>query len=45
MGFTAFHLDVAIKLVSVALYGTTSTGDFVPPLRAPTYLGLFIPLA
>ena len=24
MGFTAFHLDIATELVSVALYGTAS---------------------
>ena len=44
-GFTAFHLDVAIKLVSVAPWGIRSTRDLHPPLWTPPYPGLFFPLA
>ena len=37
MGFTAFHLDIATELVSVALYGTASMEDLVPPLHPPMH--------
>jgi hypothetical protein len=45
VGFAALHLAVAGKLVSVAPWGFLSTRDIRPPLRAPAYLGLFLPLA
>ena len=44
-GLPTFHLVIANKLVSVALYGSSATRVDSPPSRTPACLGLWLRLA